>query len=60
MSDRAKKVLEIAERIYKAGTVYERLSPKELTRKRDFSGLSVPKTPDRQTDSEDLTRTYGL
>jgi hypothetical protein len=60
MSDRVKKVLEIAEKIHKTGTVYKRLAPEELTRKRNFAALSAPKPSDRQIDSTDLTRSYGF
>lgn len=60
-ADRSAKVLEIADRVHKAGTVYERLSEQEITRKRSFSSLSSNKTRGRRSlPTVDMNRTYGF
>ena len=61
---RIARIVEIVEKMQRHGTVYNRLPPHELTKKRDFAALGSNVTPrlGRQAsdDGVDMTRSYGI
>lgn len=63
-AERIARIVEIAERMQKHGTVYDRLPARELTKPRKLAAMStsVPPRNARQAaeDGLDLTRSYGI
>jgi hypothetical protein len=53
--EKLEKIIAIVDKIHKHGTVYSRLPPEVLTRKRHFHP-----DPPRPVEPIDLTRTYGI
>ena len=58
--DRLREIMDSTIRLMKYGTVYDRMTPEQISRPRSVKGLVAPSSRNSAAESVDMNRIYGF